>query len=250
MMHATVRLPIGKVEGRITRRREDLLAVEEPLEIRVGAQSVSVTMRTPGHDFELAAGFLFAEDIIRSASQIREITSTAPNIVNVELSSEVVIQPANSQRGFIMTSACGVCGKKSLESLAANRCAVVPSSNLTIDAGVIHRLPQQLRDRQEISESTGGLQAAAFFDRHGELEVLREDVGRHNAVDKLVGNALLRFRTPRCDSVMLVSGRASFELAQKASMAGVPLPAAVGGPIQSGSLDSRALRDDTDRISP
>jgi len=92
--------------------------------------------------------------------------------------------------------------------------------------------------------------SAAFFDRHGELEVLREDVGRHNAVDKLVGNALLRFRTPRCDSVMLVSGRASFELAQKASMAGVPLPAAVGGPIQSGSLDSRALRDDTDRISP
>jgi len=146
MMHATVRLPIGKVEGRITRRREDLLAVEEPLEIRVGAQSVSVTMRTPGHDFELAAGFLFAEDIIRSASQIREITSTAPNIVNVELSSEVVIQPANSQRGFIMTSARGVCGKQSLES-----------SNLTIDAGVIHRLPQQLRDRQEIFESTGGL---------------------------------------------------------------------------------------------
>jgi FdhD protein len=112
-----------------------------------------------------------------------------------------------------------VCGKKSLES-----------SNLTIDAGVIHRLPQQLRDRQDIFESTGGLHAAAFFDRHGELEVLREDVGRHNAVDKLVGNALLRFRTPRCDSVMLVSGRASFELVQKASMAGVPLLAAVGAP--------------------
>ena len=230
MTHATVRLPIGKVDGRITRRQEDLLAVEEPLEIRVDSRSVSVTMRTPGHDFELAAGFLFAEDLIRNASQIREITSTAPNIVNVELSSDVVIQPANSQRGFIMTSACGVCGKKSLESLAANRCAVVPSSNLTIDAGVIHRLPQQLRERQDIFESTGGLHAAAFFDRHGELEVLREDVGRHNAVDKLVGNALLRFRIPRCDSVMLVSGRASFELVQKASMAGVPLLAAVGAP--------------------
>jgi FdhD protein len=148
--------PVGTHPAK-TRRREDLLAVEEPLEIRVGAQSVSVTMRTPGHDFELAAGFLFAEDIIRSASQIREITSTAPNIVNVELSSEVVIQPANSQRGFIMTSARGVCGRTSLESLADNRCTVVPSSNLTIDAGVIHRLPQQLRDRQEIFESTGGL---------------------------------------------------------------------------------------------
>jgi FdhD protein len=129
-----------------------------------------------------------------------------------------------------MTSACGVCGKDSLESLAANRCPVLPTGRLKIDAGVIHRLPHQLRQEQEVFERTGGLHAAALFDANGELQSLREDVGRHNAVDKLVGYALLRFRTPLRDSVMLVSGRASFELVQKASMAGVPVLAAVGAP--------------------
>ena len=230
MTPATARVPIGKVDGRITRRREDFLAVEEPLEIRVGARSLSVTMRTPGHDFDLAAGFLFAEDIINSASQIRGITNSAPNIVVVELSQTVMIEPPTSQRGFVMTSACGLCGKESLESLAANRCPVLPLSALRIDAGVLHQLPQQLRQRQDIFESTGGLHAAALFNPQGELESLREDVGRHNAVDKLVGHALLSSRTPLRDSVMLVSGRASFELVQKASMAGVPLLAAVGAP--------------------
>jgi FdhD protein len=230
MTPATVRVPIGKVDGRITRWREDILAVEEPLEIRVGSRSLSVTMRTPGHDFELAAGFLFAEDIINSASQIRKITNSAPNIVGVELSTNTVIEAPTSQRSFMMTSACGLCGKKSLESLAANRCPVLPLSDLSLDAGVIHRLPHQLRQRQDIFESTGGLHAAALFNYKGELTSLREDVGRHNAVDKLVGHALLSFRTPLRDSVMLVSGRASFELVQKASMAGVPLLAAVGAP--------------------
>src|SRR5882762_4928190 len=186
MTPATVRVPIRKVDGQFTRLQEDILAVEEPLEIRVSSRSLSVTMRTPGHDFELAAGFLFAEDIISSASQIRGITNSAPNVVDVELSSDVVIQPANSQRGFMMTSACGVCGKQSLESLAANRCPVLPPSDLRIDAGIIHRLPHQLRQKQDVFDSTGGLHAAALFNRQGELEALREDVGRHNAVDKLV----------------------------------------------------------------
>ncbi len=230
MTLATVRVPIGKVDGRLTRLQEDILAVEEPLEIRVGSRSLSVTMRTPGHDFELAAGFLFAEDIISSASQIRGMTNSAPNIVVVELSQYAVIEPPRSQRGFMMTSACGLCGKESLESLAANRCPILPLSDLRHDAGVIHRLPSQLRQRQDIFESTGGLRAAALFNPQGELESLREDVGRHNAVDKLVGRALLSFRTPLRDSVMLVSGRASFELVQKASMAGIPLLAAVGAP--------------------
>ena len=230
MTSATVQVPIGKIDGRIARRRDDILAVEEPLEIRVGSRSLSVTMRTPGHDFELAAGFLFAEDIISSASQIRGMTSCGPNIVDVELSPNTVIQAPTSQRGFMMTSACGLCGKVSLESLAANRCPVLPPSGLKIDAGVIHRLPHQLRQRQDLFESTGGLHAAALFNPQGELDSLREDVGRHNAVDKLVGHALLTFRTPLHDSVMLVSGRASFELVQKASMAGVPLLAAVGAP--------------------
>src|SRR5437667_8998508 len=168
MTAATVRLPIGKVDGRITRRQEDLLAVEEPLEIRVGSRSLSVTMRTPGHDFELAAGFLFAEDIISSASQIRGMTSCGPNIVDVELSPNTQIQAPTSQRGFMMTSACGLCGKVSLESLAANRCPVLPPSGLKIDAGVIHRLPHQLRQRQDLFESTGGLHAAALFNPQGE----------------------------------------------------------------------------------
>jgi FdhD protein len=227
MTPATVRVPIGKVDGRITRWREDILAVEEPLEIRVGSRSLSVTMRTPGHDFELAAGFLFAEDIINSASQIRGITNSAPNIVEVELSTNTVTEAPTSQRSFMMTSACGLCEK---ESLAANRCPVLPLSGLSVDAGVIHRLPHQLRQRQDIFESTGGLHAAALFNPQGEPESLREDVGRHNAVDKLVGHALLSFRMPLRESVMLVSGRASFELVQKASMAGVPLLAAVGAP--------------------
>jgi FdhD protein len=230
MTAATVRVPIGKIDGRIARRQEDVLAVEEPLEIRVGSRSLSVTMRTPGHDLELAAGFLFAEDIIGSASQIRGIANSGTNIVVVELSPDVVITPAQSQRGFMMTSACGVCGKESLESLAANRCPVLPPGSLKIDAGVIHRLPQELRQRQDVFESTGGLHAAALFNSRGELDSLREDVGRHNAVDKLVGHALLRFHTPLRDSVMLVSGRASFELVQKAAMAGVPVLAAVGAP--------------------
>lgn len=230
MTPSTVRVPIGKIEGRIARLQEDSLAVEEPLEIRVGPSSLSVTMRTPGHDFELAAGFLFAENIIIGASQIRGMTSPRPNVVVVELSPDAAIDPPKSQRGFVMTSACGLCGKESLEALAANRCPVLPPIGLKIDAGVIHRLPQQLRQRQDVFESTGGLHAAALFNPLGELDSLREDVGRHNAVDKLVGHALLRYRTPLHRSVMLVSGRASFELVQKAAMAGVPLLAAVGAP--------------------
>ena len=230
MTPATVRVPIGKVDGRVARRQEDLLAVEEPLEIRVGSRSLSVTMRTPGHDCELAAGFLFAEDIIGSASQIQAIANSSPNVVVVELSPDARIKDPPSQRGFVITSACGVCGKESLEALASNRCPVLPPSGLKIDAAVIHRLPHQLRQRQDIFESTGGLHAAALFNSQGELESLREDVGRHNAVDKLVGQALLGFRTPLRDSVMLVSGRASFELVQKATMAGVPVLAAVGAP--------------------
>ena len=230
MTQATIHVPIGKVVGRITHPQDDSLAVEDPLEIRVGARSLSVTMRTPGHDFELATGFLFAECIISGAGQILGMTTPRPNIVEVELAPDAIIERPKSQRGFVMTSACGLCGKTSLKSLAANRCPVLPPGGLKIDAGVLHRLPQELRRRQDLFESTGGLHAAALFNAEGELDSLREDVGRHNAVDKLVGHALLRFRAPLRDSVMLVSGRASFELVQKASMAGIPLLAAVGAP--------------------
>jgi FdhD protein len=225
-----VRVPIGKVDGLVTHRQEDLLAVEEPLEIRLGSKSLSVTMRTPGQDCELAAGFLLAEGIISSASQIRRITNSQPNIVVVELSAEVVIQPAQSQRGFVMTSACGLCGKASLKALEANHCPALPPRRFRIDPGVVHRLPHELRSRQHVFETTGGLHAAALFNPQGELGSLREDVGRHNAVDKLIGHALLNSRTPLRDSVMRVSGRASYELVQKASVAGIPVLAAVGAP--------------------
>jgi len=235
MTLATVSVTIGKVNGKIQRRQNDLLAVEEPLEIQVGAsggapRNLSVTMRTPGHDAELAAGFLLSEDIISDASQIRGIANPGPNIVVVELSPDALVKAPAPQRGFVMTSACGLCGKESLEALTANRCPVLPLSGFRIDSGAIHRLPQQLRQSQDVFESTGGLHAAALFNESGELQSLREDVGRHNAVDKLVGHALLNSRTPLSDSVMLVSGRASFELVQKAAMAGIPVLAAVGAP--------------------
>ena len=230
MTPGAVRVPISRVEGVVTQRQDDLLAVEEPLEIRLGSRSLSVTMRTPGNDFELAAGFLFAEGIISSARQIRRIASSQPNVVVVELSAEVAIQPAESQRSFVMTSACGLCGKASLAALEANRCPVLPPRHFRIDPGVIHRLPHELRSRQDVFETTGGLHAAALFDPQGQLDSLREDVGRHNAVDKLIGHALLSGRTPLRDSVMVVSGRASYELVQKALVAGVPVLAAVGAP--------------------
>jgi FdhD protein len=232
-MLSTVCVPVGKVVGHATQREEDFLAVEEPLEIRLGHRSVSVTMRTPGHDPELAAGFLFAEGIISGAHQIRCVGHAAngnPNIVVVELWPEAVAKPMAEQRGFVMTSACGLCGKVSLEALAANRCPVLPQSSLRIDPAVIHRLPDRLRREQAVFESTGGLHAAALFDVNGELGSLREDVGRHNAVDKLIGHALLSGRIPLGNSVMLVSGRASFELVQKALMASIPVLAAVGAP--------------------
>jgi FdhD protein len=229
MTTLTVRVPTGKVDGRLARWHEDLVAIEEPLEIRVGFRSLSVTMRTPGHDLELAAGFLLFECIVGTAGQIREITKSGPNIVVVELSPDAVINVSAAHRGFMLPSTCGLSGKE-VESLAANRCPMLPPSDLSIDAAVIHQLPYRLRQSQDISERTGGLHAAALFNQQGELKSLREDVGKHNAVDKLIGHALLEFRTPLRDSVMLVSGRASFDLVQKAYMAGVPLLAAVGAP--------------------
>jgi FdhD protein len=232
-MLSTARVPVGKVVGYASQYEEDFLAVEEPLEIRLGSRSVSVTMRTPGHDSELAAGFLFAEGIISSPHQIRRIAHASdgnPNIVVVELSPDAVVKPKALQRGFVMTSACGLCGKVSLKALEANRCPVLPQSSLRIDPAVLHDLPDRLRREQAVFESTGGLHAAALFTADGELDSLREDVGRHNAVDKLIGHALLSSRIPLRDSVMLVSGRASFELVQKALMASVPMLAAVGAP--------------------
>ncbi len=229
---AVVPVPIGRVEGCAASHADDLLAVEEALEIRLGNRSLTITMRTPGNDFELAAGFLHSEGMIRDISQLRSmgrLSDASDDVVAVELDGEPLVA-VQAQRNFVMSSACGVCGKASLQDLEANTCPILPPDEIEISPEIIHGLPDSLRSAQSIFESTGGLHAAARFDLRGKLECLREDVGRHNAVDKLVGAALLERRLPMSTSLLLVSGRASFELVQKALMAGIPVMAAVGAP--------------------
>jgi FdhD protein len=221
--------------------RADLLATEEPLGIRVGGQALTLTMRTPGDDIDLAAGFLVSEGIVASAADIARIRicagdscghgdhDGAGNIADVELRPGVTVAPA-LRRNFMTTSACGVCGKASISELA-----VLPSFDLTEDRtrvspAVLAGLPDRLRDAQRVFSRTGGLHAAGVFDADGALVCAREDVGRHNAVDKVVGWALRDGRLPLAGCVLLVSGRASFELVQKAVLAGIPVLAAVSAP--------------------
>ena len=229
---ASVGVHIGRVEGCAASLADDMLAVEEPLEIRLGDRSLSITMRTPGNDFELAAGFLHSEGMIGDAGQILSMGRPADgsgDVVAVQLKSEprAYVQP---QRNFMMNSACGVCGKASLQDLEVNACPVLPRDDIRLSPRIIHGLPDALRRAQSVFDSTGGLHAAARFSLEGELESLREDIGRHNAVEKLVGAALLDGSLPMNRSLLLVSGRASFELVQKALMAGIPVMAAVGAP--------------------
>ena len=232
MNAAVVPVPIGRVEGCVASHADDLLAVEEALEIRLGNRNLTITMRTPGNDFELAAGFMHSEGMIEDISHIQSMARPndgSADVVVVELVGEpTALVPA--QRNFVMTSACGVCGKASLQDLEVNACPILPPDDIQLSPEIIHRLPDTLRCAQSIFERTGGLHAAARFDLRGKLECLREDVGRHNAVDKLVGAALLDKRMPMSTSLLLVSGRASFELVQKALMAGIPVMAAVGPP--------------------
>ena len=232
MNTALLPVRIGRVQGCDFSRTDDVLAVEEPLEIRLGERSLSITMRTPRNDFELAAGFLHSEGMVNHAAQIlsmNHLDDSTSDIVVVQLAGEPRerVQP---QRNFVMTSACGVCGKASLQDLAVNTCPVLPPDDILLSSQVIHGLPDALRRAQSVFDTTGGLHAAASFSFDGELECLREDIGRHNAVDKLVGTALLGGRMPMSRSLLLVSGRASFELVQKALVAGIPVMAAVGAP--------------------
>jgi len=222
-------VPVQKFEGRSSASFQDLLAVEEPLEVRLGEKTISVTMRTPGHDGELAVGFLFTEGILQDSHQIRDIQQHK-NSITVRLNPDVEVDFERLQRNFYTTSSCGVCGKASIEALRIQGCPVLPRSSASMDAAVIHGLPQAQRDEQAVFERTGGLHAAALFDLEGRLILLREDVGRHNAVDKLIGAEMLGRRTPLSDTLLLVSGRASFELTQKALVAGIPILAAVGAP--------------------
>lgn len=236
------RAKVRVIEASGERTRSDHLATEEPLEIRavIGGKrhTVAVTMRTPGSDFELASGFLFAEGVISSKKQIRRLSyCTDPgvdaeqqfNIVNVDLdpSTEIDLRPL--ERHFYTTSACGVCGKANLEALQIRGCPSVPDGP-ELPAEVIYALPDRLRDAQGIFDSTGGLHAAGLFDPEGELIQAREDVGRHNAVDKLIGWALLQGMLPLHDRILMVSGRSSFEIMQKALVAAVPIVCAVSAP--------------------
>jgi FdhD protein len=225
MRRNIVTVPIHKVLGAGSILPEqDLLAVEEPLQIRVNGRDLSITMRTPGHDRELAAGFLFTEGILTTREDVLAIESSE-NSVALTLADGV---DAGAARNFYTTSSCGVCGKASIEALHAAGCAMLPQARVTRE--VIHALPEKLRAAQSAFDHTGGLHGAALFDTEGNLEMAREDVGRHNAVDKLIGAAFLDSCLPLGDRILMLSGRASFELVQKAVMAGIPVVAAVGAP--------------------
>lgn len=220
----------------------DVLAVEEPLEIRLGIyekeklthRAISITMRTPDHDFELGAGFLFTEGILQNSSQIAQIKhcgkigESFTNTVRIDLQKDVKIDFKRLERHFYTSSSCGVCGKSSIEALQTGVKKV--ESNLKIKAGLIHQLPEILRESQTVFNETGGLHASALFDENGNLDIVREDVGRHNALDKVIGAKFLANQTLLSDKILLVSGRTSFELVQKALMAGIPILAAVGSP--------------------
>jgi len=228
MSASVIEVPVVVVNGAGRVTRLDALAIEEPLEIRVAGTSISVTMRTPGDDDALAIGFLFGEGLISGPAQVSSIRLDK-NIVNVELDNEVAFEADRLARNFYTTSSCGVCGKASIEAIE-----VFPEteihSNIEVDAAIIHGLPSRLASVQDVFRQTGGLHAAALFDRHGDLIDVKEDVGRPNALDKLVGTRVMAGETPLDDKIVLVSGRASFELVQKAVMAGIPIMAAVGAP--------------------
>lgn len=213
----------------------DVLAVEEPLEIRLGFpdgthKAISITMRTPGDDGELAAGFLFTEGIISSPDQIEQIRhcGDGTNTIRVDLHDCLDLDLKRLDRNFYTTSSCGVCGKASIEALATGVKRTESDTKVTPD--VIHSLPHRLREAQSVFDTTGGLHASALFEADGGLDIVREDVGRHNALDKVIGAKFLASETPLSNNILLVSGRASFELVQKALMAGIPILAAVGAP--------------------
>jgi FdhD protein len=231
-------LTVLKIDSGTITEQEDFLACEEPLEIRVTygmpdnriSKNISVTMRTPGNDFELAAGFLFTEGIINRAQEITKPALSSGNIIKVELSAESTPDLKKLERNFYTTSSCGVCGKSSIDAVRTTSQMILEKDFIKISANVLYKLPERLRQSQDVFDRTGGLHASALFDLSGKLIEMREDVGRHNALDKLIGACLLSRVLPLDNHILLLSGRASFELIQKAFMAGIRIVAAVGAP--------------------
>ncbi len=231
---------IKKVKDGVCEETEDLLAVEEPLEIQLRyydsgrflQKSISVTMRTPGNDATLATGFLFTEGIIRQRDQVKVTTTDPldPNKITVVLTERAAPVLTHTDRNFYTTSSCGVCGKASIEAIKAVSPFVRTEDHIRLAPAIIHMLPGMLRQQQEVFGQTGGLHASAFFNMDGTFLQMREDVGRHNALDKLIGYALMEELLPLHGVILLLSGRASFELVQKAAMAGIKVIAAVGAP--------------------
>jgi FdhD protein len=245
MLESTRRVEVLRAGAIETRRASDTLTVEEPLEIRVELEcegkvvrtTAAVTMRTPGHDVELAAGYLFSEGIIRDRGDIARIGCCGPGAgtgpdhrLRVELAAGTEVERARLDRRSYTSSSCGACGKASLEALRAPRRWGLPVSGLRVSAMLLRSLPSVLRASQSAFEVTGGLHASGLFDRDGRLVTLREDVGRHNALDKVVGAQLLLGALPAHERILIVSGRVSFELAEKALMAGIPVLGAIGAP--------------------
>jgi FdhD protein len=243
-MNPTERVRIRSREADSETEREDVLAVEEPLEIRVRAEpnsaatSFVTTMRTPGADEQLAIGLLFAEGVLQDRSDLISLTRPTDPRIDPDLRTNVLIatltgsafeRASHLQRGTVMGSACGVCGKTSIENvIPADRAPL--ESSLRVSADFLYGLPQRLRERQSIFSKTGGLHAAALFETDGSIREIAEDIGRHNATDKLVGASLLRSELPLSDTILLVSGRTGFEIVQKAYAAGVPIVASVSAP--------------------
>jgi len=242
-------VPIRRIQGGRDGETDDHVAIEEPLEIRMGFEAaagrdekaISVTMRTPANDAELAVGFLFTEGILASPDDVIEVWHRSPpvpgdanlrNVIRVDLRAGTDIDFGKLERHFYTTSSCGVCGKTSLDSLHAQSLftAAIVESQFRISAETIIDLPTRLEEQQKIFGKTGGLHATGLFDGNGNVEIVREDVGRHNAMDKLIGRLFLDDKLPASNKGILVSGRASFELVQKVAMAGAPMLAAVGAP--------------------
>ena len=235
----TSRTPVLRIRGPHRSTRPDTVASEEPLEIRLDGTPLAVTMRTPGDDFDLVHGFLVTEGVIRGPADVAALRycdsvdaegRNTYNVVDVDLAPGVQAPDTALDRNFYTTSSCGVCGKASIDAIRTKTPFDVAADPVRVALGTLLALPDRLRAAQEVFDRTGGLHAAGLFTADGELVCVREDVGRHNAVDKVVGDALRANRLPSTGHVLMVSGRSSFELTQKAAMAGIPVLAAVSAP--------------------